>query len=167
MPDISIKIRDKIAQTQGSPEIVCGNSDYAITFDFDSGWDDYESKTARFVWRDLTTGKIMYFDVVFADSIVSVPAVYNTDKILIGVYAGDIRTTTPAAVPCARCITDNQPAHDPPPEDVYEQLLEYLANLDPGGSDTGYAIGDASVLLDGAMRHTIGIAEFAPVEEDD
>ena len=167
MPDISIKIRDKIAQTQGSPEIVCGNSDYTAVFDFDAEWSDYDAKTARFIWRDILTGRMRYMRVLFTGSIVSVPAVYNTDKLLIGVYAGDIRTTTPAAVPCARCITDDQPAHDPPPEDVYEQLLEYLANLDPGGSDTGYAIGDAAVLLDGAMRHTIGIAEFSPVEEDE
>lgn len=38
--------------------------------------------------------------------------------------------------------------------------------IDGGGGDTGYAIGDAAVVLDGAMRHTIGIAEFSPIEEE-
>lgn len=167
MPDISIKIRDKIAQTRGDPEIICGNSDYTAVFDFDAAWSDYEAKTARFVWRDILTGRMRYKDTLFTGSSVSMPVVYGTYQVLIGVYAGEIRTTTPAVVPCTRCITDDQPAHDPPTDDVYEQLLAYLAQLEPSGSDTGYAIGDASVLLDGAMRHTIGIAEFAPVEEDD
>lgn len=167
MPDIQITVRNKIAQTQNAPEIVCGNSDYTAIFDFDAEWSDYDAKTARFVWRDILTGRMRYKDTLFTGSNVSMPVVYGTYQVLIGVYAGDIRTTTPAAVPCARCITDDQPAHDPPTEDVYEQLLAYLAQLEPSGGDTGYAIGDASVLLDGAMRHTIGIAEFSPVEEDE
>lgn len=28
MPVLNIKVREKIAQTSGSPEVVCGNSDY-------------------------------------------------------------------------------------------------------------------------------------------
>ena len=40
MPDISITVRSKIAESQGLQQIVCGNSDYVAVFDLDSDWDD-------------------------------------------------------------------------------------------------------------------------------
>lgn len=158
MPDVNVKIRNKIAQTQGTPEVVCGNSDYTAIFDFDEEWAEYEEKTAHFVWRETKAGKMKHFDAVFSGTSVPIPVVYGTDLMLIGVYAGDIRTTTPARVPCARCITDGDPVHDPPDPDVYEQLLEYLSRLDPSGG--GGAPVDAVPVADGSMRFTIGNAEI-------
>ena len=163
MPDIQITVRNKIAQTQNAPEIVCGNNDYTAIFDFDAEWSDYDAKTARFIWRDILTGRMRYKDTLFTGSSVSMPVVYNTYQILIGVYAGDIRTTTPAAVPCARCITDNQPAHDPPPEDVYEQLLAYLAQIDPSGGGGMGTAGNAALSSAGASQYEAGVAEFLEV----
>lgn len=55
MPDINITVRDKIAKAEGSPEIVCGNSDYAVVFDLDFEWDTYDLKTMRVVWIDIMT----------------------------------------------------------------------------------------------------------------
>lgn len=136
MPDISIKVREKVAQVQGTPQIVCGNSDYAVTFDFDSEWDAYDEKTLHAVWMDVRTGELKHYDVEFSESTVVLPAIYNTDRVCIGVYAGDIRTTTPACVPCARCITDadgEDPYHDDPPPDVYEQLMAYMEEIIEGG----------------------------------
>ena len=108
MPDIQITVRNKIAQVQGNPEIVCGNSDYTVTFDFDAEWDAYEHKTSHFSF--LENGVPRYFDVIFTGDSVQIPAVWNTCELLIGAYAGDIRTTTAAAVPCVPCITDDEPA---------------------------------------------------------
>ncbi len=38
MPDIQITVASKIAAAQGSPSIVCGNSDYTAVFAFDGEW---------------------------------------------------------------------------------------------------------------------------------
>lgn len=137
MPDISIKVREKVAQVQGSPQIVCGNSDYAVTFDFDSEWNAYDEKTLHAVWMDVRTGELKHYDVEFSESTVVLPAIYNTDRVCIGVYAGDIRTTTPARVPCLRCITDGEPYHDDPPPDIYLQLMDYMEQIIEGGGGGG------------------------------
>lgn len=129
MPDISVKVREKIAQAVGTPEIVCGNSDYVITFDFDSEWRGYDTKTARFVRCNLKTGQIVHTDVVFEGNSVTAPVLYDTAAVAVGVYAGDIHTTTPARIPCARCITDGEPEHEDPDPDVYAQILAYLEEL--------------------------------------
>lgn len=134
MPDIRITVHEKIAEVVGAPEIVCGNSDYTAVFDFDSEWSLYDQKTARFIWMDLCTGEKRHWDVLFSGDAAPIPAVYNTDKLLIGVYAGDIRTTTVAKIPCDGCITDGRPLHDDPAPDVYEQLRACLEQLDTGGS---------------------------------
>lgn len=129
MPTINVTVRDKIAQTQGAPEIVCGNSDFAVLFDFDAEWSEYDAKTARFVWCDLRSGKIVHADVLFTGNVVAVPVLYSTAAVAVGLYAGDIHTTTPARIPCARCITDGTPQHEDPPPDVYEQILDYLKDI--------------------------------------
>lgn len=151
MPDISIKVREKVAQVQGSPQIVCGNSDYAVTFDFDSEWNAYDEKTLHAVWMDVRTGELKHYDVEFSESTVVLPAIYNTDRVCIGVYTGDIRTTTPACVPCARCITDadgEDPYHDDPPPDVYEQLMAYMEEIiEGGGGGTSHVTYPARVTM--------------------
>ena len=130
MPEISINVTNKIAQVQGNHAIVCGNSDYTMTFDFDEEWDAYEYKTARFSFME--NGVPRYYDVLFSGDTVCVPAVWNTCEILTGVYAGDIHTTTPAAIPCVPCITEDEPVHPDPPPDVYEQLLEAIESMESG-----------------------------------
>lgn len=129
MPDISVTVREKIAQTQGAPEIVCGNSDYTITLDLDAEWSGYDEMTARFVWCDLRSGKIVHADVLFTGNVVAVPVLYSTAAVAVGLYAGDIHTTTPARIPCARCITDDASQHEDPAPNIYQQLLDYLAEL--------------------------------------
>lgn len=158
MPDIQITVRSKIAQTQGDPHIVCGNSDYTAVFDLDGEWAAYDVKTARFVWRDISTGKLRRKDVQLTGSTAALPAVYGTNQMLIGVYAGDIRTSTPANVPCLKAITEDDPAHDRPDDELYAQLLAYLEELDPSGG--GGAPVDAVPVVDGAMLFTIGNAEI-------
>ena len=131
MPDISITVREKIAQTQGAPEIVCGNSDYTAVFDLDEEWDDYDLKTAHFIWLDARSGKLQEYETVFSGTSVAIPAIYRTDLLLIGIYAGNIRTTSSARIPCIRCITDDGEGHPAPSPDIYEQLLEAIGQIDP------------------------------------
>ena len=125
--EIVITVRDKIAYVQDDPEIICGNTDYAVQFDFDAEWDVYTEKTAHFAY--ISDGKPQFYDVIFEGDSVIIPPLYRTNEVLIGVYAGNIRTTTPAAVPCLPCITDGQPVHPDPPPDVYAQLLALLESL--------------------------------------
>lgn len=121
---ICISIRDKIASYAGKIPYVCGNSDYVITFDFDAEWDAYATKTARFVKDDTT-----YQDQVFSGNQCPVPVISNTYGIRVGVFAGDLHTTTPAYIPAKKSIlcAGGIPA-DPAP-DVYAQIMDTLNGL--------------------------------------
>ena len=98
MPNINITVREKIAHTISDTCIVCGNSDYVAVFDFDAEWDAYETKTARFIWGGAFT------DVPFAGNECPVPVIPDAVSVLVGVYAGDLHTTTAAAVGVRRSI---------------------------------------------------------------
>lgn len=97
MKTILIPVIDKIAQSPDA-EIVCGNSDYRIEFAFDSEWDEYPTKTARFIYNGKSEER------EFNGNTVPVPIMRNTTKVLVGVYAGALETTTPAVVKCRRSI---------------------------------------------------------------
>lgn len=136
--EIIIGVTEKVAALRTPSTIVCGNSDYQITFTFDSEWNDYTAKTAEFkYWRN---GERLKKEVVFEGSIVNVPILREIDEVEVGVYAGNLRTTTPARIPCARCITDGDAVHDPPEPDIYNQLMEYLAGLQGGGAPAGITV---------------------------
>ena len=96
---LRVDVVNKIAtyQKRGG-SIVCGNKDYQIQFTFDSEWSEYTTKTARFIWNG------SYIDVSFTGDICTVPAIYNTDELEVGVYAGNLKTTTSAFIGCYRSI---------------------------------------------------------------
>lgn len=98
MPNINITVREKIAHTISDTCIVCGNSDYVAIFDFDAEWDAYEVKTARFIWGGTFT------DVPFTGNECPVPVILDAVSVLVGVYAGELHTTTAAAVGVRRSI---------------------------------------------------------------
>jgi hypothetical protein len=111
--DIKITIANKHCTVQGAPVIVCGNSDYTMTFTFDAEWDKATEKTARFSYvRD---GVRRYQDVKLTGDTAAVPAVYGTRELQVGVYAGDLVTSTPARIPCKKSIVCCTCA----PEDLY------------------------------------------------
>lgn len=95
MRNLHIAVNNKVATyLSRDGNIVCGNSDYQITFSFDSEWDAYEEKVARFIWNG------QYIDVTFTGDTVPVPMVSKTNLLKIGVYAGELSTTTSADIPC-------------------------------------------------------------------
>lgn len=121
---INISVQNKVAMADGTIYI-CGNSDYTVEFDFDREWDAYEYKTARFVHGNTHT------DVLFAGNICRVPLLTNINNFKIGVFAGDLSTSTPAIVYAKRsilCGSDCFPM--PPSPDVYNQILAILNDLD-------------------------------------
>lgn len=124
--NINITIADKVAAVQGAPCIICGNSDYSVSFTFDAEWDDYEIKTARFVYA--SAGKMHSTDVVFEGDTVTAPVLSGVSEVFVGVYAGNLHTTTPARIPCKQSILCGDPVHAEPTPDVYNQLMELLAS---------------------------------------
>ena len=119
MPNIQINIKDKVARGDGTI-IICGNSDYVAHFDFDSEWDEYTTKTAHFEWGG------RYEDRVFTGNECAVPVVYGVNALTIGVFAGDIRSTTPAFFKCVPCGQDSDSIPADPTPDVYNQIMELL-----------------------------------------
>ena len=95
MRDLHVIVSNKIAtylRRDGS--IICGPNNYQIVFSFDSEWDAYETKMARFKWN----GKSQ--EVEFTGSTVKVPTLANTTLLEVGVYVEDLSTTTSAQIPC-------------------------------------------------------------------
>lgn len=96
---LHVDVVNKIAtfQKRGGG-IVCGNSDYQIKFSFDAEWNEYTTKTARFIWGG------HYTDVDFTGDYCDVPIIYDTTEVEVGVYAGALKTTTSARIDCQRSI---------------------------------------------------------------
>ena len=122
MKTLYISVLNKVAVSSARNKIVCGNSDYQIQFIFDSEWDNQLVKTARFVYG----GK--YIDVVFEGNVCTVPRITNTTSVDVGVYAGNLSTTTPAAIPCERSILCESGLPEEPDEadEYYEQIVKLI-----------------------------------------
>lgn len=122
---ITIEIKDKIATCLTELPVVCGNSDYVVDFVFDEEWNAHDVKTAIFV----VNGKATY--QVFAGTACPVPVIQNTLIAWVGVFAGTVNdgtlsTSTPALVKCIPCITDGDNVPLPPPDDVYNQIIDLI-----------------------------------------
>lgn len=120
---IEIIVRNKIAKLVEPFIAICGNSDYMIRFNFDEEWDAYETKTARFKWNST------YVDVVFTGNECAMPVVNDAYGVEIGVYAGDLHTTTGAYLPMKKSILCGTGTPTAPPDDVYNQIMHKLNNL--------------------------------------
>ena len=126
---VQITVKNKIAFVTAVENVVCNNSDYAVVFSFDDEWAGRETKTARFKWN----GK--YTDVAFNGDTVMMPVIKDTRMVEIGVYAGDIYTTTAAVLPVLGSILSGEAEQDAPTEDVYNQIIE-LINSKPHLSES-------------------------------
>lgn len=139
MPNINITVANKIATNMSPGEvIVCGNSDYTMTFAFDSEWTTEPERTARFMY--CKNGRLLYQDVQFTGDKVEVPILSNIDYVMVGVYAGSLHTTTQVRVLCDRSILCGEPVPDAPWDDgtVYGALVVAVEELavDEGGTGT-------------------------------
>lgn len=122
---INITVRNKVAVNPAQDRYVCGNSDYEVHFDFDAEWNAHETKTARFIKEDGTP-----YDVVFSGNVCPVPVISDTYKLQVGVYAGNLSTTTAAYVPCKKSILCGGGVPAAPADDVYNQIMAKLNSLE-------------------------------------
>ena len=117
MPNINISVKNKIAIPDDTI-YVCGNSDFTVVFSFDGEWKDYNTKTARFSYGG------SYQDVVFTGNECPMPIISNTNTIQIGVFAGDLHTTTPAVIMARKSILCGFGSPAAPSDDVYNQIMD-------------------------------------------
>lgn len=148
---LNIAVNDKVATyCQRGGAIVCGNSDYSIKFAFDSEWDDCPAKTARFMYNGIAV------DVPFEGDTVAVPRLRNTLLVTVGVYGGDLQTTTPAMIPCLKSILCQDGLPPDPEPDVYTRLMAMLnkgvTSIDLSALDTEGKI--VETYADGTERVT-------------
>lgn len=119
---INVRVDDKIATQTNGVEYVCGNSDFIVNFEFDEEWNQHEYKTARFV-----TDAGEHQDVIFSGDQCEVPILSNTYNVYVGVFAGNLYTSTPAHITALRsilCGTGDKPAV--PDEDAYDTVMSAL-----------------------------------------
>lgn len=155
---IKIQVQKKVAVNL-TPEkaIVCNNNGYTVQFTFDNEWSNDTVKTARFAYRK--GGQNYYEDVTFSGTTVKAPALSNINYVLIGVYASNIRTTTPAIVECAKSILCGAGTHKEPTPDVYNQLVSLInagvnANPYPNWSHLKwYVMGDSLTAQDNVFTN--------------
>lgn len=120
MPNIPIIVRNKIATLGTDTFAVCDNSDYVIEFDFDSEWNMYEAKTARFRYNGV------YTDVPFTGTKCPMPIINNTIMTYIGVYAGNLHTTTSAILPMRRSIFHSSDVKSEVSQEIKDNLDKLL-----------------------------------------
>ena len=145
MPTIDIIIRNKTASAVNPPCIVCGNSDYNVKFNFDEEWQAHNNKIGVFAYN--RCGEWQSEKVLFEGDTCPVPALHGVRSVWIGVTAGDVRTSTPADVPCRMGATDFSDTDEPPSADVWGQILAKLGELQTeideikqsGGAEVYYA----------------------------
>lgn len=131
---IEISVKERIAWQTNKAEYICNNKDFVINFDFDSEWEGVENKTARFIHGGEHT------DVIFTGNQCTIPQIANVTRMTVGVYAGDLQTTTPATVYCKKSILCGGGVPANPAPDVYMQLMEKLNSFDPNGNGSTYPI---------------------------
>lgn len=122
---ISVAVRNKIAAQTNDVYYICGNSDYVVVFDFDDEWGEFVNKTARFIHGD------EYTDVVFSGNQCPVPIISDTYTIRVGVYAGNLRTTTSAYIPARKSVLCGSATPAAPSDDVYNQIMDMFKGIIP------------------------------------
>ena len=124
MDGINIKIRNRAAENASGEAYICGNSDYTVKFDFDEEWEHEFVKTARF-----EIDKKEHVDVVFEGTECKFPKVDNADIVMVGVFAGDLMTTTAAKVYCLKSVISSCGTPENPEDDVYNQIIAILNQI--------------------------------------
>lgn len=131
MDSVKIAIKNRVPILISQPLSICENSDIKIDIDFDDEWDEYSEKTLRLVFNDKT-----YEDVIFTGNEVILPIVHNATNVNVGVFAGNLITSTPVQIGYVKSIRSFNAEHRPPRPDVYDQLMAQLNSKQPINAPT-------------------------------
>lgn len=124
MPDINITVAHKVAVSD-TQSIVCDNSDYMVRWMLDEEWSAYDTKTMRTIYMDGT-----FTDTVFSGDTIELPVCTVPGVVQIGLFAGDIRASRMAIMRALPSVRSAAGAPEDPPESVYDQLMERMAQLE-------------------------------------
>lgn len=130
MATVIVTVKDRVASVSSGVSLVCNNPSDVIQFSFDSEWDSYTLKTARFSWQR------NYVDIPFSGNTVNVPDISKTNVVELGVYADGI-TTTPVKIPFKHSIKSIGGSVADPTTDVYDQIVQLINSAAVKGED-GY-----------------------------
>lgn len=159
MKDLHIIVNNEIATYQKRDGcIVCGNkhneeeeSGYQIKFTFDTTWDAHDKKIARFIWGD------QFQDVEFTGDTCPVPIISGATLCEVGVYAGDLHTTTSASIECKPSILCQNATPSVENDKYYaneaRKYAEEAKEAAAGATESG-ATFTPSVLDDGTLSWT-------------
>ena len=124
MPEIHIAVENGVASQRDTAVYICGSGDFTAVFAFEAGWPVEDLKTARFQTEST------YQDVLFRGNACPVPVFTNARKLEVGVYCGNLQTTTPARIAIREGIRSAWgPPEDPAPS-LYDQILEAVGETD-------------------------------------
>lgn len=118
---IDVSVNGKIAcLVNPNDYLVCGNNDYEVLFSFDSDWEGIGAKTAVFVYGDTPIHQ------PFVGNVCEGVEIKNATLCAIGVFAGDIKTTTGAVIECKTSIRDLGGVPAAPSKEVYDKIMAML-----------------------------------------
>ena len=124
MPDINITVAHKVAVSD-TQSIVCDNSDYMVHWTLDEEWSAYETKTMRTIYMDGT-----FEDKAFSGDTIELPVCTVPGAVQIGLFAGNIRASRMAIMRALPSVRSAAGAPADPTPDVYDQLMERMAQLE-------------------------------------
>ncbi len=131
---LPITVQNRIAVYNSKEKLICGNSSYLIQFNFDSEWNAYPIKTAQFRYLD-ESGSFVHHHVVFEGSSCSVPVISHAETVYVGVFAGSLRTSTEASIPCWPSALSYTSPPELTDDNVYHTIMEKLNAFELLGGD--------------------------------
>ena len=120
MKEIHISVRNRVACQMDKTVYLCGDGDFRAVFDLDAEWSELPVRTARFQTEN------GYTDVIFRGNSCPVPAIHYARKLEIGIYSGNLKTTTPARISIREGIRAAWGTPEDPAPSIYDQLMDML-----------------------------------------
>ena len=163
MPNLNIEVKNKIAIGDNT-KIVCDNSDYIVNFNLDQEWDNFSTKTMRVRYSNNE-----YTDYVFNGTSCKLPVITDKSAIEIGLYAGNLHTTSGAAYECIGSILGGAGTQVEPAQNIYNQIIQLLDDLDWNTLPhkpfetigTGLEVNDQGVLFNTGAGGSFNIHELS------
>lgn len=119
-----IVLKNNIHLTSCEKNPVCNNTDYRAVFTFDKAWNG-KQKTARFMCYGKGKKLLYSHDVVLDDDMCVIPKISDAGTVKVGVYAGNLSTTSTASLTFIEsALSDQDAKREVPPNNIVDKLME-------------------------------------------